>query len=141
MSESFTPHEFQQRVKQLTGEDIDLFGTNALREQLNQRQQQQTEQAAKEGDLIAMAEQATQERLPEVLTEQLDISHQYTEQLDILRQAGKDIIVIDDSIVRGTTMRKIVQMLRNSGGLCTACFSGNYPIDLRERVKEVSHIA
>ncbi|MDP4038848.1 MAG: amidophosphoribosyltransferase [bacterium] len=119
---------------------------------------------------------------------------------------GKDVIVIDDSIVRGTTMKKIVQMLRQSGvkkvhirvssppikypdfygidtpnqkkliaaslnvdqikneigadslnflsypgmidaigidedKLCTACFSGDYPIDLLERSKEVSLIA
>jgi amidophosphoribosyltransferase len=37
--------------------------------------------------------------------------------LNAVRQVleGKKLIVIDDSIVRGTTMRKIVKMLRNAG--------------------------
>ncbi len=116
--------------------------------------------------------------------------------------AGKDIILVDDSIVRGTTMKQIIRMLRHckvgkvhvrvssppilypdfygidtpdqsaliavkksveqvrkligadslaflsyermvraigvpEDQLCTACFSGNYPIDLRERAAEV----
>lgn len=115
---------------------------------------------------------------------------------------GKDVILIDDSIVRGTTTKQIVKMLRGVGvksvhirvssppvkypdfygidtpnqdkliafrksvseickhvgadsleflsydgmieaiglpedQLCTACFSGNYPIDLLDRAKEV----
>ncbi len=120
--------------------------------------------------------------------------------------AGKDIILIDDSIVRGTTMREIIKMLRRckvgkvhvrissppvrfpdfygidtpdqtaliaskksseqirkligadslaflsyermiravdvpEQQLCTACFSGLYPIDLGERAAEVDGIA
>lgn len=119
---------------------------------------------------------------------------------------GKDIVLIDDSIVRGTTLKQIISMLRacevgkihvriscppiiypdfygidtpdqsklisaqkapgeisdlvgadslsflsyegmieaigvNEDMLCTACFTGNYPIDLRERQAEVGQVA
>ncbi|MBI4035861.1 amidophosphoribosyltransferase [Candidatus Daviesbacteria bacterium] len=118
--------------------------------------------------------------------------------------AGKRVIVIDDSIVRGTTSKQIIKMIRNAGAkevhllvssppmkfpdfygidtpdqkelvaavktieqigkelgvdsihylsykglikatglsedvLCTACFSGNYPVDIGERKKEISY--
>ncbi len=116
---------------------------------------------------------------------------------------GKDILVIDDSIVRGTTLTRIVRMLKKAGArkihlgissppikypdfygidtpdqsnliaaklpvekirqkigadsltylsfegmlkaievprqrLCTSCFTGEYPIDLKERAKDVA---
>ncbi len=115
---------------------------------------------------------------------------------------GKKVIVIDDSIVRGTTSKQIIKMIRNAGAkevhllvssppvkfpdfygintpdqkeliaavknmqeieeelkvdslhylsykglikaigldedvLCTSCFTGNYPVDIGERAKEV----
>ncbi|MBI2086031.1 amidophosphoribosyltransferase [Candidatus Daviesbacteria bacterium] len=118
--------------------------------------------------------------------------------------AGKKVIVIDDSIVRGTTSKQIIKMIRNAGAkevhllvssppmkfpdfygidtpdqkelvaavktieqigkdlgvdslyylsykglikatglsedvLCTACFTGNYPVDIGERKKEIRY--
>lgn len=118
--------------------------------------------------------------------------------------AGKKVIVIDDSIVRGTTSKQIIKMIREAGAkevhllvssppmkfpdfygidtpdqkeliaavkpikqignelgvdslhylsykglikatglpeevLCTACFTGNYPVDIGERKKEISY--
>ncbi len=118
--------------------------------------------------------------------------------------AGKRVIVIDDSIVRGTTSKQIIKMIRNAGAkevhllvssppmkfpdfygidtpdqkelvaavktieqigkelgvdsihylsykglikatglsedvLCTACFTGNYPVDIGERKKEIRY--
>ena len=118
--------------------------------------------------------------------------------------AGKKVIVIDDSIVRGTTSKQIIKMIRNAGAkevhllvssppvrfpdfygintptqkeliaatkntkqiakelgvdsiyylsykglikavglsedkLCTACFTGEYPIDIGERKKEINY--
>lgn len=44
---------------------------------------------------------------------------------------GKSIIVVDDSIVRGTTSKKIVQLLRHAGAarvhMCIACPELKYP--------------
>ncbi|MBI2315312.1 amidophosphoribosyltransferase [Candidatus Daviesbacteria bacterium] len=117
---------------------------------------------------------------------------------------GKRVIIIDDSIVRGTTSKQIIKMVRNAGAkevhllvssppvkfpdfygidtpnqkdliaasqdtkqigkelgvdslhylsyeglikatglsedlLCTSCFTGNYPVDIGERKKEISY--
>lgn len=118
---------------------------------------------------------------------------------------GKKVILVDDSIVRGTTSKEIIKMLRNAGArqvhmlissppvkypdfygidtprqvdliasrktvkeiekeigvdslhylsykgllkavgiseddLCTACFTGIYPVDIGERVKEIKRV-
>lgn len=118
--------------------------------------------------------------------------------------SGKRVVIIDDSIVRGTTARQIIRMIRNAGAkevhllvssppyrfpdfygidtpsqkkliastknikeiekelgvdslhylsypglikavglpedsLCTACFTGNYPVDIGERKKEITY--
>ncbi|KAA8495008.1 Amidophosphoribosyltransferase 2, chloroplastic [Porphyridium purpureum] len=61
--------------------------------------------------------------------------------------AGKDIVVVDDSIVRGTTSRKIVKMLREAGArkihvriACPPILGGcYYGVDTPDQSQLISH--
>ncbi|MFO0636772.1 MAG: hypothetical protein U0168_28405 [Nannocystaceae bacterium] len=43
--------------------------------------------------------------------------------------AGKRVVIVDDSIVRGTTARKIVRLVRNAGARGSTCRISSPPVD------------
>ena len=86
---------------------------------------------------------------PEISDEQFDMLVDKLRELDPMSKVlkGKDIAVIDDSIVRGTTSKKIISLLRAAGArsihLAIACpeikFPDLYGIDTPTFEELISH--